>query len=68
MEDPIRRDASETAQTEIAGQGVRGASDGRELVMTEARYHELLGRMLDGRISEADADELRHGLETDQAG
>jgi hypothetical protein len=35
--------------------------------MTEARYHELLGRMLDSRISEADADELRHGLETDQA-
>jgi hypothetical protein len=35
--------------------------------MTEARYHELLGRMLDSRISEADAEELRRGLETDQA-
>ena len=35
--------------------------------MTEARYHELLGRMLDGRISEADAGELRRGLETDHA-
>jgi hypothetical protein len=35
--------------------------------MSEARYHELLGRMLDGRISEADAEELRRGLETDQA-
>jgi hypothetical protein len=35
--------------------------------MTEARYHELLGRMLDGRISEAGAEELRRGLETDQA-
>jgi hypothetical protein len=35
--------------------------------MTEARYHELLGRMLDSRISEAEAEELRRGLETDQA-
>jgi hypothetical protein len=35
--------------------------------MTEARYHELLGRMLDSRLSEADADELRRGLETEPA-
>ena len=35
--------------------------------MTEARYHELLGRILDSRISEADAEELRRGLETDPA-
>lgn len=35
--------------------------------MIEARYHELLERMLDSRISEADAEELRRGLETDPA-
>jgi hypothetical protein len=35
--------------------------------MTEARYHELLGRMLDSRISQADAEELRRGVETDPA-
>ena len=68
VEDPIGRDASEAAPTSIAGQGVCGASDGRELGMTEARYHELLGRMLDSRISEADAEELRRGLETDPRG
>jgi hypothetical protein len=33
--------------------------------MTEARYHELLGQMLDSGLSEADAEELRRGLEAD---
>ncbi len=35
--------------------------------MTESRYHELLGRVLDGGLSEADAGELRRGLEADPA-
>ena len=33
--------------------------------MTEARYHELLGRLLDGEPSEAEAEELRGKLERD---
>lgn len=33
--------------------------------MTEARYHELLGHLLDGPLSEADAEELRRELECD---
>ncbi len=35
--------------------------------MTEARYHELLGQMLDGSLSGAEADELRDGLAVDPA-
>lgn len=35
--------------------------------MTEARYHELLGRLLDGEPSEAEAEELRRELERDPA-
>ncbi|SIN71324.1 hypothetical protein SAMN05444166_0344 [Singulisphaera sp. GP187] len=33
--------------------------------MTGARYHELLGQLLDGSLSEADAGELRRELESD---
>lgn len=33
--------------------------------MTEARYQELLGRLLDGSLAEGDAEELRRGLERD---
>ncbi|WP_406699292.1 hypothetical protein V5E97_10505 [Singulisphaera sp. Ch08] len=33
--------------------------------MTETRYHELLGQLLDGSLSEADAEELRWELERD---
>ena len=33
--------------------------------MTEMRYHELLGRLLDDALSEAEADELRSGLESE---
>lgn len=35
--------------------------------MTEARYHELLGRLLDGEPSEAEVEELRGELERDPA-
>jgi hypothetical protein len=35
--------------------------------MTEARYHELLGRLLDGDPSEAEVEELRRELERDPA-
>ena len=35
--------------------------------MTEARYHELLGRLLDGEPSQADVDELRGEVERDPA-
>jgi hypothetical protein len=31
--------------------------------MTDARYHELLSQLLESALSEADAKELRHGLE-----
>jgi len=33
--------------------------------MTEARYHELLGQMLDSGLTDADAEELRRGLEAE---
>lgn len=33
--------------------------------MTETRYHELLGQLLDGSLSESDAEELCRGLEHD---
>ncbi len=33
--------------------------------MTEARYHELLGQLLDGVLSEAEAEEMRQELERD---
>jgi len=35
--------------------------------MTEARYHELLSRLLDGDPAEADVEELRRELERDPA-
>ena len=33
--------------------------------MTEARYHELLGQLLDGALSGAEAEELRRCLEAE---
>ena len=31
--------------------------------MTEVRYHELLSQLLDGSLSEAEAEEMRQELE-----